>query len=151
MRRFNMLTIITGITSASRSGAVAKVFADKQKWKRQAKLVVGYTTDASASEDDVNLFRFVTEDEFAQMEQRFEFVHTDEADGIRYGYRLADIEATVGECDAVVVFHEFVEHLDRPALAQLKCGKRVVDMNNETVQLSHGYFGSMGIRDWPAD
>jgi guanylate kinase len=151
MSQFFMLTIITGITRESRAAAVAKIMADKRMWKRPAKVVVGFTTGAPASETDGELYRFVTEEEFARMERRFELAHIDEVDGIRYGYRLADIEAVVAECDAVVVFHQFVEEIDRSVLAPVKSGKRVVTPDNETVTLSRRAFGSLGLRHQPAN
>lgn len=151
MKPFNVLTIVIGTTRRNRAQVVDGILAWKTEGRRQARAVVGYTTGAPTSERDAELFRLVTEDRFARMERSGEFAHVDELDGVRHGYRFADIEEAVNECDAIVVLHEFDEPVDRASLAPIKCAKRVVDPDNKTQKLTRTSYGHICMRDGPAN
>ena len=151
MAGVNILTIVLGTTRENRAATVAEILTWKRKSGRVAQAVAGFTTGAPASDEDAKLFTFVTEKDFARMERFGEFAHVDQVDGIRYGYRFTDLDAAIKKADGVIVFNEFVEAVDRSALAPLKCAKRVVNPQNETQRLTLTSYGDINMRDRPAN
>lgn len=131
-----ILNIVVGTTRENRAKTVRRLLDWKAECGRNAAAVRGFTTGEPVSEGDAELYETVSEEAFERMEGDGEFVHVDRIDGTRCGYRLADIDRAIGLGDAIVVFNEFVEYVDRPMLAPLRCVKRVIDPENETQRLS---------------